>query len=53
MTWLSTWLARPPAPSSPQYAEHPTEVSAEAHAVELIRSGIARRATFYELGDSE
>lgn len=51
--WLSTWLARPPGPTGPQYAEHPTEHAAEAHAVELIRSNASRHATFYEITEDE
>ena len=44
MTWLSSWPIR----GMPQYAEHPTEQAAEAHALEVVRSGIASHATAFE-----
>jgi hypothetical protein len=44
MTWLTTW----PAHGRPTYAEHDTEQAAEAHALEIVRSGTAPHATAYE-----
>lgn len=43
MTWFSTW----PTPTGPEYAIHETEQQAEAHAVEVVRSGQARIATCF------
>lgn len=42
MTWLSTW----PTPTGPEYAIHETEQQAEAHAVEVVRTGRARVTCF-------
>lgn len=45
MTWITTW----PTGNSqiPQYAEHPTEAAAEAHAAELVRSKRAHYAVAF------
>lgn len=42
MTWLSTW----PRYGRPEYAEHTSEAAAEAHAIEVVRSGIAPHARY-------
>lgn len=47
MTWLSTW----PSNGRPAYAEHDTEQQAEAHATELVRSGKAAVATYFETSE--
>lgn len=47
MTWLSTW----PEPN-PQYATHLTEGAAERHAAEIVRSGRAVVATYYEIEEA-
>lgn len=49
MTWTTTW----PRNGCPQYREHPTERAAEAHATELVRSGTATHATFFETDTTE
>jgi hypothetical protein len=46
--WLTTWTRF----DRPQYAVHPTEQAAEAHATELVRSGATTHATAYEMGES-
>ena len=47
MTWLTTW----PANGRPQFAEHPTEAKAEAHATELVNSRRADVATVFWSSD--
>ena len=47
MTWLTTWQAA----DGTQYAEHPTEREAEAHANSLLRGNVAMRATWFEMAD--
>lgn len=49
MTWFTTW----PANGVPQYAEHRTEQKAATHAEELVRSGRAKVATYFELDGLE
>jgi hypothetical protein len=41
--WLSTW------PGAEMPVEHDTEAAAAAHATELVRSGRAQVATFFEV----
>lgn len=44
MTWLTTW----PVNGRPAYCEHDTEQAAAQHAHDLVRSGEATAATYFE-----
>lgn len=46
MTFYATW----PNPNGPNhYHPHETETQAEAHAAEIVRSGKASVATYFEI----
>ena len=49
MTWFTTW----PHNGRPQYAEHATEQAAANHAEQIIRTGAAAVATYFESGQLE
>lgn len=49
MTWFTTW----PSAKGVEYAPHATEQKAATHAEELVRSGRAKVATYFELDGLE
>lgn len=48
--WITSWPAKPHG--RPAYREHPTEQAAAAHADEIVRSGEAYTATYYEIEET-
>lgn len=44
--WLTTW----PHLGIPTYAQHDTEQQAAAHAHQIVASGTATVATYFEMG---
>lgn len=48
--WFTTWPAKS---GGIEYAEHPTEKAAADHADQVVRSGTASVATYFEHGALE